>query len=206
MRRDEFNEHVRGVVRRGGTIVAKGIATELDVPPEDAKRWLEALYEARELELDLNDADEFVYKKGKALGAARPPSDALGAALAPLGTEAVTRAATDTAKKALLGDGDADPTKKKMLWGIGLGFLLPGLGLFYAAPWVTAVLATITVGVVVTLLSYLPIIGGLLTYILMVAFMVASGVLGGLYTFQYNKTGQRTRLSKGGEGRRALPL
>lgn len=206
MKRDEFNDYVRGVVRAGGSIEVKGVAAKLDVPKDDAKRWLEALYESGELELDLDTNDNFVYRKGKKVGAEKSAGEKLSAALAPLGTEAMTNAAKETAKKALLGDDSDDPTKKKMLWGLGLGFFLPGLGLFYSAPWVTAVLATLVVGVVVGILSYLPIIGGMLTYILVGAFMLISGILGAIYTYQYNKTGKRTRLSKGSDERRALPF
>ena len=209
MNRDELNDHVRKVVRAGGTVNVAGMVSQHGVPKEDAKAWLEALYEAGELELDLDENEHFVYTKGKNLGAARSASAAMTEALAPAATAALTNAAKDKAKEVLLGSDDDDPTKKKVLWGLGLGFLLPGLGLFYSAPWITAVVTTAAVGVVVAILSLLsgiPILGGMVMYIVVGVLMLISGVLGGIYTWQYNKHGTRTRLSKASPERRALPF
>jgi hypothetical protein len=213
MKRDEFNDYVRGIVRAGGSVEVKTLASKVDVAKEDAKKWLEALYEAGELELDLDGDENFIYKKGKKLGAEKSTADQITDALAPLGTEAIASAAReavkDKAKEALLGSDDDDPSKKKMLWGLGLGFFLPGLGLFYSAPWVTAVAATAAVALVVgilSLLSGIPILGGMVMYIVVGVLMLMSGVLGGIYTWQFNKKGERTRLSKGSDERRALPF
>jgi hypothetical protein len=213
MKRDEFNEYVRGIVSAGGSVEVKALANKLDVAKGDAKEWLEALYEAGELELDLDGDENFIYKKGNKLGAAKSTADKITDALVPLGSNAIAGAAKEAmkekAKEALLGSDDDDPNKKKMLWGLGLGFFLPGLGLFYSAPWITAVAATAAVALLVgilSLLSGIPILGGMVMYIVVGVLMLMSGVLGGVYTWQYNKKGERTRLSKGSEERRALPF
>jgi hypothetical protein len=98
----------------------------------------------------------------------------------------------------------AEAQKKSLLWGVGLGFFLPGAGLFYAAPWITAILATVVVVAVVGILQLIPLLGGPLTYIVFGAFMLSSGALGGLYTHKFNKNGKRTQLLK--EGVKGLPL
>ncbi len=217
MKRGDFNDYVRGVVTAGGAITLSTVAGKLDVPKADAKAWLEQLYEDGELELELDLDENFVYRRGKKLrnkgSSSRSAADKMTDALAPLGSDALARAAKEAvkekAKQALLGRDDDNPNHKKMLWGLGLGFFLPGVGLFYAAPWLTAIVTTAAVALIVgilSLLSGIPILGGMLMYIVVGVLMLISGVLGGIYTWQYNKNGERTRLSKGGEERRALPF
>lgn len=213
MKRGDFTDYVRGAVRAGGTVKVKGVADELGIDKGDAKTWLEAMYEDGELELDLDDDDGFIYRRGDKLREGKNAGDKLAGALVPLASSSLANAAKDAvkeqAKEALLGSEDDDPNKKKVLWGIGLGFVLPGFGLFYSAPWLTAVLASLGVGAVAALLyliSAIPILGGMLSYIVFGVLMLASGILGGVYTWQYNKNGERTRLSKGSEGRKALPF
>ena len=147
--------------------------------------------------------------KAKPKSSSRSKSDddgeGAGQALMRRGKEALTEVALDAmvdrGKKEDAGGDD----KKSLLWGVGLGFFVPGAGLFYAAPWITAVFATVVVAAVVGILQLIPLLGGLLTYIVLAAFMVTSGALGGLYTYKFNRTGKRTRLLKEG-GPKALPL
>lgn len=96
--------------------------------------------------------------------------------------------------------------KKKLLYGIGLGALFPGVGLFYAAPFLSAGLATAAVLLVLGILQLIPVLGTILSLYVFGAFMLASGILGGLYTHKFNSTGRRTRLLRPKEGRRALPF
>jgi DNA-binding transcriptional ArsR family regulator len=100
----------------------------------------------------------------------------------------------------------ADEDRKKLLYGIGLGAIFPGIGLFYSAPMLSAGLATAFVLLVLGILQVIPVLGTILSLYVFGAFMLASGLLGGLYTHRFNKTGRRTRLLKSGEGRRALPF
>jgi pyruvate/2-oxoglutarate dehydrogenase complex dihydrolipoamide acyltransferase (E2) component len=263
MSRADFERAVRDAAKDGGAVRVDEVAARVGVSRADAKGWIDAMYQAGELELDL-DGDDFVYREKRRRGAPAPveaaPSpapksaqksaqrsaptsaekgpakpeqraadkraadeaakdeteeksaidavrDAAAGALEPLRDNLRDNLLKEAAKRALGDDGEpkAGP-KKSLAWGVGLGFFLPGAGLFYAAPWLTAVVSTLAVGLVLALLNWLPLIGGLLTYIVFGAFMLASGVLGGVYTYQFNKHGKRTRLSKATETRRALPF
>jgi hypothetical protein len=250
MSRAAFESAVRDATRDGGAVRVNEIAAKVGVSREEAKGYIDAMYAAGELELDL-DGDDFVYRRKRKKGDPLPPSrievspapkpvakkrapepepepdepeekpvkkgkeksvidsakEAATGALVPIRDTLLKEAAKEAAKRALGGDDEpsAGP-KKSMAWGVGLGLLLPGAGLFYSAPWITAILATVAVGLVMTILSYLPIIGPALTYIVFGLFMVASGGLGAIYTYQFNKTGKRTRLSKATEDRKALPF
>ncbi len=99
-----------------------------------------------------------------------------------------------------------DEDKKKLLYGIGLAALFPGVGLFYSAPFLSAGLATAAVLIVLGILQLIPVLGTILSLYVFGAFMLVSGILGGLYTHKFNNTGRRTRLLKPKEGRRALPF
>ena len=95
---------------------------------------------------------------------------------------------------------------------LALGFLLgliPGVGLFYAAPIATAALATLFVTVALTVVGWfgwIPLLGWLIGKLAFMALSLASGVLGLLYANAYNKAGQRQWLSRATEGEPRLPL
>jgi hypothetical protein len=122
------------------------------------------------------------------------------------GRSAVTQAAFGALANEPGAEELEDDERKKLLWGIGLGALFPGVGLFYAAPFLSAGLATAAVLAVLGILQLIPVIGTILSLYVFGAFMLASGILGGLYTHRFNKTGRRTRLLTPREGRRALPF
>ncbi len=136
----------------------------------------------------------------------KEPSEGASQALMRRGKEALRdvalSAVVDRGKK---DEAPSDEDKKSLLWGVGLGFFLPGAGLFYAAPWITAVFTTVVVVAAISILQLIPFFGAILTYMLFGAFMLTSGVLGGLYTHQFNKRGKRTRLLKD-RGPKLLPL
>ena len=220
-----FEAKVGIIVEWRGYVTPAHAAKLCKVELAEAKKRLEAMYEAGQLELDLQ-GDEFVYKRpgSKKRGGAQTSESAMveaapspakelvtnaESAVADAAKSAMTDAAksamTDAAKKAVLSDVKGGKPRS-VLWGIGLGFLLPGAGLFYAAPWITAVVSTVAVVIVLAILQVLPVVGGMLSYIVCGAFMFASAILGGTYAYQFNKHGQRTRLSKGSEDKRALPF
>ena len=102
----------------------------------------------------------------------------------------------------------AQPPKKSLALGFLLG-LIPGLGLFYSAPLVTAAVATLFVGAVLTIVGWLaiiPIIGWLVGKLTFAALTFGSALLGLLYTNAYNKNGRRTQLSERVDPTRRLPL
>ena len=101
-----------------------------------------------------------------------------------------------------------DPAPKKNL---AIGFLLgliPGLGLFYAAPFVSAAVATVFVAsvmVVVGWLKWIPLLGWLIKTVAMTGLALTSALMGLLYTNAYNQTGKRTALADKSDPDR-LPL
>ena len=73
MTRDEFETSVRHIVSDGGSVTTSGAAAKFGVARDRAKEWLEAMYTADELELDL-EGEDIVYKRGSKLGGAAPGS------------------------------------------------------------------------------------------------------------------------------------
>ncbi len=98
--------------------------------------------------------------------------------------------------KAKLGGGEMalPPDKRRnVAVGVLLG-VIPGFGLFYSAPWPVAIGASIVVFVGFKVLAFIPVLGSLLLFPFIGVCMVASGILGGLYTWQYNQKGKRSPL------------
>ena len=94
------------------------------------------------------------------------------------------------------------PGKRKIATGVVLGAVVPGLGLAYAAPWKVVAAATIVVIVGFKLLAFFSL---MFAVPFLVAAAAISAILGGLYTWQFNQTGQRVALSSDPEIRRRLP-
>ena len=111
--------------------------------------------------------------------------DELSDALVPLATKHLQ----DKARKEVAADLEGGPKKKSILIGVGLGFILPGVGLFYSAPWLIAIVATL-MAVAFYWISSIPLIGGGMG----AAFVLLSGVAGGLFAREHNKQGKRAHL------------
>jgi hypothetical protein len=84
--------------------------------------------------------------------------------------------------------------QRKVPLGVLLGAVLPGLGLAYAAPWPIVVAASAVVLVGLKVLSLIPFVSFFLTASFFALCAVASAILGGLYTWQYNQMGKRAPL------------
>ena len=91
---------------------------------------------------------------------------------------------------------------RKIATGVVLGAVVPGLGLAYAAPWKVVAAATI---VVIVGFKFLAFFSLMFAVPFLVAAAAISAILGGLYTWQFNQTGQRVALSSDPEIRRRLP-
>ena len=75
-----------------------------------------------------------------------------------------------------------------------LALLLPGVGLIYAAPVLTALMVLICGAIAAGLLGEVPLVGGVLSGLAWVVFALVSSVLGGSYAWHYNRHGKRTPL------------
>ena len=84
--------------------------------------------------------------------------------------------------------------RRKISVGIVLGGLLPGFGLAYSAPWPVVVASSVVVALGIKVIGLIPLFSSFLLIPFVALCAIASGVLGGLYTWQYNQTGKRTPL------------
>ncbi len=103
------------------------------------------------------------------------------------------------AMKALHIDPTIEPTmplnkRKSVPFGVALAIVIPGMGLWYAAPFTSALIVTIFGAIAIAILNNLPLLGGLLGLIAPIGAVLLSGLLGGTYTFHYNRHGKRTPL------------
>src|SRR6185437_12365272 len=84
--------------------------------------------------------------------------------------------------------------RRKIAIGVLAGGLLPGVGLAYAAPWPVVAVASLVVVAGYKILALIPFFSSLLLVPFLVVCAIASAALGGLYTWQYNRTGKRAPL------------
>ncbi len=77
-----------------------------------------------------------------------------------------------------------------MLWAL----LVPGFGLFYAAPFSVALLAGFLSFSAVELFEAMPLVGGVLSPLVMIACAVGSALLSLVYVKRYNQVGTRAHL------------
>ena len=92
-------------------------------------------------------------------------------------------------------DGSALAPGKRRRLGVGILLgLIPGIGLFYAAPLPVAMAASLAFIACCWVISLIPILSSFLIPLFVMVCALGSAVLGGLYTWQYNQTGKRTPL------------
>jgi hypothetical protein len=91
---------------------------------------------------------------------------------------------------------------RKIATGALIGAVVPGLGLAYAAPWKVVALATVVVVVGFKVLAFFSL---MFAVPFLVAAAALSGILGALYTWQYNQAGHRVSLSNDPEIKKRLP-
>jgi len=195
----------------GGTRLTKGsVALRLKVEPASAGVMLDRMTRDGQLELDIDErSGEIFYEPRRARRPAGVPASRSTPATPASSALAEIEKALDTAalaskigvgaalvKARLGGDGIALPPEQQRKIGLGvvLGGLLPGLGLFYSAPLPVAIAASLVVLVGFKILAIIPFLSPLLLIPFLAVCAVASAVLGGLYTWQYNQKGKRSPL------------
>jgi hypothetical protein len=203
MKLDDFEVAVIDLAHEGVRLTIPNVVARLKVKPDEAERWLDAMCKKNRLDVDI-DEDEavLVYRvRGLTVKKAQPRAESaarIEKALAPIGRQVVDAALE---KRGLGGSSPLPENEKKsILLGFGLGLILPGLGLFYAAPWLVAAGATLVAIVVMKLASIIPLIG----WALGGTFALGSGVAGGLYAARYNREGKRAPLLSDAERKKLL--
>jgi hypothetical protein len=197
---DDFQDAVLELAA-GGTRITKGnVALRLKIEPTSAGVMLDRMTRDGRLELDVDERSGEIFYEVRASrrgGEEAPGTTALaelGKALDGGALAAKVGTALAMGKVAAAGGAVAPERRRKVALGALLGGLLPGFGLAYAAPWPVAVGFSLVVVLGVKLIGLIPILSSLLLVPFLVVCALASAILGGLYTWQYNQTGRRTPL------------
>jgi hypothetical protein len=184
----------------GTPLTVANIVVGLRIGASEATRHLERMTKEGHLEADFDEDEGVAVYRVRGL-TAKPRGDSLVGTLRDAAVAGMVkqRLGLGGASKALGGAGQP----RKIVTGALIAGLVPGLGLAYAAPWKVVAVATLAVVIGFKILSFVSL------FMLGVPFLVVaaavSALLGALYTWQYNQTGQRTALGTNPEIRRRLP-
>jgi hypothetical protein len=198
----------------GGTRLTKGsVALRLEVEPASAGAMLDRMTRDGKLELDIDERSGEIFYEVRHRPGGRPrafpdgsrgrtPKESKSALAglrkaldAPMGSALGAALVMAKATGATSGGMALPPERRrKLALGVVLGGLIPGLGLAYSAPWPVVVGSSVIVLVGYKVLAIIPIFSSLLLIPFLAVCAVASAVLGGLYTWQYNQTGKRSPL------------
>jgi hypothetical protein len=208
----KFQDAVLELAAGGARLTKAAVALRVGVTPSAAGELLDRMTRDGKLELDVDEASGEIFYEVRARGGGRAPAAAAttpakpreaskptdGArALRTLGS-ALERGglAAKVGTSIMLGDegGLPEDRRRKVALGVVLGGLFPGLGLAYTAPWPVVVATSVVVVLGYKLLALIPIFSSFLLVPFLVVCAVASGVLGGLYTWRYNQGGKRAAI------------
>jgi len=195
MKLSDFELEVIELAHEGVRLTIPNVVAETGVKPDKAEKWLDELCRNGKLDLEIDEDEAITYYRVIGLTVRKKKQGSGGdvsKALVPIGDSAVTAVAKQAALAKLGMDGEekvSKSKKKRLLYGFLFGFFLPGVGLFYAAPWLAAIAATL-LALVVWKVSAIPLVG----WAVGAAYMITSGVAGIFYTNAYNKNGKRTHI------------
>jgi hypothetical protein len=200
---DDFQAAVLDLAGEGARITKGNVALRLKVEPASASAMLDRMTRDGMLELDIDErSGEIFYEPRQSTKPGRAPRTESKSPLAEIGKaldgDALARAKLGLGAALAMGKASgavALPPEKRRKIAVGMLLgLLPGFGLFYTAPWPVAVGASLVVAVGYYVIGLIPILSSFLLIPFMTLCAIASAVLGGLYTWQYNQTGKRTPL------------
>jgi len=202
----KFQVAVVELADEGIRLTPANIVARLRIQPAEAEQHLARMTRERRLELDDEDDGVPVYRvRGLS------PSGGRGASSLSSLKEAATSAVLVERVSAVFrlgrplqkGGAPLPPSLRRSVpRGVLLGCLLPGLGLAYTAPWPIVAVGTLIVVAGFKILAWISLLFAV-PFLLAVA--VLSGILGGLYTWQYNQIGRRAPLGEDPDGSRKLP-
>jgi hypothetical protein len=192
MDRDRFEQEVLALAGEGTKLTVANVAARTKLPLRKAETMLDDLVKAGHAESDIDeDVGVIVYRvrglspKGRvrledAVGDAR--DRAMRAA-----SEVIVKQAASRAKATLLAAPRAG--EKSILIGAVLGLFLGPLGLLYAAPWATAIIAS----AVYMLAWWLPLVKWIMGAVAL-AVHVGSALASAGYVWRFNQQGKRAPL------------
>ncbi len=191
MTRAEFEKVVRAMRAEGVTLSMPNLMVRTELPRHLIEEWLEAL----DAPPTQDPGAQGKTVAGKGVDVVANLRDTVGA----LKDKVVREAATRVVKDRLGLDDppsrsrDKGPQRDLRVAAV-LGLLFGPFGLFFAAPWLTAALASLAYAVVVTALFFIPLLGTvLLTYTVPIVHLVCA-VLAPIYAWRFNRVGARSPL------------
>lgn len=204
----KFQVAVVELADEGVRLTSANVVARLRITPEEADRHLARMAREDKLEIDLDDDEGVRAYRVRGLS---PRGGRGGDALSSLKEAAVGAVLADRVgsifrfdKPMQRGGAPLPPSLRRSVpRGVALG-LIPGIGLAYAAPWPIVVVGTLAVVIGFKVLAWVSL---LFAVPFLVAASVLSGILGGLYTWQYNQMGRRAPLGEDPDpdGSRKLP-
>lgn len=177
MRFDRFEIAALQLASRGVTLTVANVAAHLELPLAQAEAHLDRMARDGRLEIELDDR----------LGVVR---------YRPVGLDPATPVSPFAAQPTRVLAVPPKPAQKNVVLGALVALLVPGFGLFYAAPFSIAAVAGVLTIVVGEAFEALPFVGAALSAVAYVACALASAALAVLYVRQYNRYGARTHLEQ----------
>ena len=192
MTREEFEKVVRAMRAEGVPLSMPNLMLRTELPRHTIEDWLEAIDAPPR-------ADDTAPRKtaaGKGVDAVGSLRDNFGA----IKDRVVREAATRVVKDRLGIDHDRtsrsrdQKARRDLRLAAALGLLAGPFGLFYAAPFLTAALASALYAVIVAVLLFVPLVGmAILAYALPVVHL-ACCALSAAYAWRFNRVGSRSPL------------
>jgi hypothetical protein len=170
---EQFELAVIQLARQGVRLTLANVCAGLHLEFARAEAWLDQMAQDGRLDVELDESEGLVFYRVRGLG--------------PMPSSLQLRAPQPVQRAPRRG-------KKSALVAVAFGLLVPGAGLLYAAPWSVALAGGLLAMVLVKMVGALPLLGGLLSSVVLGLCALSSALLGVLYTKQYNRYGRRTHL------------
>jgi len=199
MKLRDFEIEVIQLADDGLRLTVANVAARLKLSTDKAEKWLDELAKAGKLDVEIDEDHGVVFYTVRGLDPRRSPrvGQDPGTALRLAELEADIEASPPPPRAMVP---LPQRRQKSVLLAFVAAFFLPGIGLFYAAPIFSAVVATVACALLMKLAA-LPFVG----WAIGVALALSSGAAGALYAKAFNRTGRRTEIVGRLLGRPQLP-
>ena len=195
-----FQVAIIEIASEGTRLTTANVVSRLRIDPKKAEKMLDQMARDGRLDLEVDETEGVVVYSVRGLtpppsrvddGWSAPRSAGRSSAMAALAAFDPMHVGTALAfGKPFRSASPLPPSLRRSVpVAVVLGFMVPGLGLAYAAPWTVVALTT---AVVIAGFKLLPLLLGVP---FLLCAMLASAILGGLYAHRYNQTGRRAPLA-----------
>jgi len=196
MSREEFERVVRAMRAEGVALSMPNLMVRTELPRHTIQDWLDDLDKPKK-------EDDATASSKTAAGKGVDAIDQLRESISALKDRVVKDAATKVVREKLgLGDepsprrssSKAKGPRRDLRVAAGLGLLGGPFGLLYAAPLLTAGVASALYLAVVLVLLFVPLIGAAFLFYLVPLVHLACAALGPAYAWRFNRVGARSAL------------